>query len=38
MLAGLDTTLAANESWSNAARERETSAEATLLARAHELV
>jgi len=38
MLAGLDTTLAANESWSSAARKRETSAEAALLARAHELV
>jgi argininosuccinate lyase len=38
MLAGLDTTLAANESWSSAARKREASAEAALLARAHELV
>src|SRR5438094_868092 len=38
MLAGLDATLAANESWSKAARERETSAEAALLARARELV
>jgi argininosuccinate lyase len=38
MLAGLDATLAANESWSEAARERETSAEAALLARARELV
>ena len=38
MLEGLDATLAANESWSEAARERETSAEAALLARARELV
>jgi argininosuccinate lyase len=38
MLAGLDSTLGANESWSEAARERETSAEAALLARARELV
>jgi hypothetical protein len=38
MLAGLDATLAENESWSEAARERETSAEAALLARARELV
>ena len=38
MLAGLDATLAANESWSEAARERETSAEAALLARARQLV
>jgi hypothetical protein len=37
MLAGLDTTLAANEAWSEAARERETSAEAALLARARKL-
>jgi argininosuccinate lyase len=37
MLAGLDATLAANASWSEAARERETSAEAALLARAREL-
>jgi hypothetical protein len=38
MLAGLDSTLAANESWSEAAREREVAAEAALLARARELV
>jgi hypothetical protein len=38
MLAGLAATLAANEAWSEAARERETSAEAALLARARELV
>jgi hypothetical protein len=38
MLAGLDATLTANESWTEAARERETSAEAALLARARELV
>ncbi len=38
MLAGLDATLAANESWSEAAREREASAEAALLTRARELV
>ena len=33
-----DATLALNESWSQGARERETSAEAALLARARELV
>ncbi len=38
MLAGLDATLTANESWSEAARERETAAEAALLACARELV
>jgi hypothetical protein len=37
MLDGLDGTLAENDSWSEAARERETSAEAALLARAREL-
>lgn len=36
--AGLDATLAANEAWSEAARERESSAEAALLARARRLV
>ncbi len=38
MLEGLDATLSANEAWSEAARERESSAEAALLARARELV
>jgi len=38
MLEGLDATLSANEAWSGAARERESSAEAGLLARARELV
>ena len=38
MLKGLDATLAANEEWSEAARERESAAEAALLARARELV
>ncbi|HUY72153.1 MAG TPA: hypothetical protein VMV08_07905, partial [Gaiellaceae bacterium] len=38
MLAGLAATLAANESWSEAAQERESSAEAALLARARELL
>jgi hypothetical protein len=37
MLTGLDETLAANTAWSEAAREREASAEAALLARAREL-
>src|SRR5206468_2436788 len=37
MLEGVDATLAANASWSEAAREREASAEAALLARAGEL-
>jgi hypothetical protein len=37
MLAGLDDTLTANASWSEAAREREAAAEAALLARAREL-
>jgi hypothetical protein len=37
MLAGLETTLAANSSWADTAREREASAEAALLARAREL-
>jgi len=37
MLAGLGATLEAHESWSDAAREREASAEAALLARAREL-
>ena len=37
MLEGLDATLSANEAWSEAARERESSAEAALLARAREL-
>ena len=37
MLAGLDEALAANASWSEAAREREAAAEAALLARAREL-
>jgi argininosuccinate lyase len=38
MLEGLDATLAANRAWSEAAAERELSAEAALLARAGELV
>ena len=38
MLEGLDATWSANEAWSEAARERESSAEAALLARARELV
>jgi argininosuccinate lyase len=38
MLARLDANVAANESWSEAAGERETSAEAALLQRARELV
>ena len=38
MLEGLDATLSANEAWSEAARERESSAEAALLARARALV
>ena len=37
MLDGIDATLAAHESWSTAAREREAAAEAALLARAREL-
>jgi argininosuccinate lyase len=37
MLAGVAATLAANESWSETARERQASAEAALLARAREL-
>lgn len=37
MLAGLDSTLAANAAWSESAREREASAERALLARAREL-
>jgi argininosuccinate lyase len=37
MLAGLDATLAANDEWSEAARERESAAERALLARAREL-
>ncbi len=37
MLGGVDAKLAAHESWSSAARERESSAEAALLARAREL-
>jgi hypothetical protein len=38
MLDGLDATLSANEAWSAAARERESSAEAALLARARALL
>jgi hypothetical protein len=38
MLAGLDATLAANQSWGHAAREREASVVEALLARARELV
>jgi argininosuccinate lyase len=38
MLEALDATLAANDAWSESARERESSAEASLLARARELV
>ena len=38
MLEGLDATLAANDAWSETAREREAAAEAALLARARELV
>ena len=38
MLEGLDATLSANDAWSEAARERESSAEAALLARARRLV
>jgi hypothetical protein len=37
MLDGIDTTLAAHESWSETAREREGAAETALLARAREL-
>ena len=37
MLEGLDATLAEHEAWSDAVRERESAAEAGLLARAHEL-
>jgi argininosuccinate lyase len=37
MLAGIEETLSAHQSWSAAARERETAAEAALLARAREL-
>jgi argininosuccinate lyase len=37
MLDGIDATLAAHESWSEAARERESAAETALLARAREL-
>jgi hypothetical protein len=38
MLEGLDATLAANDEWSEAAREHESAAERALLARARELV
>jgi hypothetical protein len=38
MLEALDATLAANDAWSESARERESAAEASLLARARELV
>jgi hypothetical protein len=37
MLDGIERTLAEHESWSQAARERESAAEAALLARAREL-
>jgi hypothetical protein len=37
MLEGLDATVAEHEAWSAASRERETAAEAALLARAREL-
>ena len=37
MLAEIDATLAAHDSWSAAAREQESAAEAALLARAREL-
>jgi hypothetical protein len=37
MLEGLAVTLAADEAWSDTAREREAAAEADLLARAREL-
>jgi argininosuccinate lyase len=37
MLDGIDATLAAHEAWSDSARERETAAEAALIARAREL-
>jgi hypothetical protein len=37
MLDGIDATLAAHESWSQTARERESAAETALLARAGEL-
>jgi hypothetical protein len=37
MLAGIDELLTEHESWSTAARERESAAETTLLARAREL-
>jgi hypothetical protein len=37
MLDGIDATLAAHEAWSDSARERETAAEAALIARAGEL-
>ena len=37
MLDGIDTTVAAHESWSQTARERESAAETALLARAREL-
>ena len=37
MLDGMDASLAAHESWSEAAREREAAAETALLARAREL-
>ena len=37
MLAEIDATLAAHDSWSSAAREQESAAEAALLARAREL-